>query len=205
MMEKHAFDDEEYEKKCTIFKPRGIRGTPLDGKFISLRGGEGAGKNQLMRFRKTPSKISQTLLRLRYAAKTAWSGVLVLGVRERTDMHFQWGTPPLVMALTRMPRYGFRSRQIIDDIIHARRGVMGYIIDIPGGKKEIFETPNRGVTFSFANPCHEMGHGYAEKICPKCGRDFCFSCCEETNVHECGKYYPNFMICPTCGHDYYAE
>lgn len=47
------------------------------------------------------------------------------------------------------------------------------------------------------------GHEYAEKIC-KCGRVFCYSCCSGTNVHEGGKYEPDFMFCPSCGADYYA-
>jgi len=69
---------------------------------------------------------------------------------------------------------------------------------------EVFETPSHGVIFEFANPCCEMGHEYAEKICPTCGRDFCFSCCGTTNVHEGGKYQNDCMTCPKCGADYYA-
>lgn len=34
-------------------------------------------------------------------------------------------------------------------------------------------------------------------------RDFCASCCENTNLHEGGKYDPDFMTCPGCGHDYF--
>ena len=48
-------------------------------------------------------------------------------------------------------------------------------------------------------------HEYAEKICPKCGHVFCWSCCANTNVHEGGKYAPTFKDCPQCGHDYYLE
>jgi hypothetical protein len=44
-------------------------------------------------------------------------------------------------------------------------------------------------------------HEYAERICPACGQDFCFSCCGRTNVHEGGKYQPDFMTCPVCGFD----
>jgi hypothetical protein len=81
---------------------------------------------------------------------------------------------------------------------------MGYIIKVEGKEKEIFETPDHGVNFRFANPCTENGdHEYAERICPKCGQDFCFSCCGATNVHEGGKYEPDFMACPACGHNYY--
>jgi hypothetical protein len=78
---------------------------------------------------------------------------------------------------------------------------MGYIVE----HKEIFETPDHGVNFSFTNPCCEWDHEYAEKICQKCGRDFCYSCCESTNVDSGGKYEPDFMLCPGCGHDYYEE
>jgi hypothetical protein len=49
------------------------------------------------------------------------------------------------------------------------------------------------------------GHEYAEKACPKCGQVFCFSCCRGTNVHCGGKYDPDYMYCPGCGADYYAE
>jgi uncharacterized protein with PIN domain len=52
--------------------------------------------------------------------------------------------------------------------------------------------------------CKER-HEYAEKVCKKCGATFCFSCCENTNVHEGGKHDPDFMTCPKCGQDYYAE
>jgi hypothetical protein len=48
-------------------------------------------------------------------------------------------------------------------------------------------------------------HGYAEHTCPACGQDFCFSCCGSTNVHEGGKYSPDFMTCPACGFDIYSE
>ena len=65
---------------------------------------------------------------------------------------------------------------------------MGYIVD----NKEIYETPEHGVSFSFANLCSDMGHEYAEKICPKCGRDFCFSCTSGTNVHEGEKTVSRF-------------
>lgn len=47
-------------------------------------------------------------------------------------------------------------------------------------------------------------HAYAERICPICGAIFCFNCCGNTNVHEGGKYDPDFMNCPRCGHDIYS-
>ena len=54
--------------------------------------------------------------------------------------------------------------------------------------------------------CREDGgHEYAEKVCAKCGATFCWSCCGRTNVHEGGKYQPDFMECPSCGHDYYSD
>lgn len=49
----------------------------------------------------------------------------------------------------------------------------------------------------------EFGHEYAEKICPICGAEFCFACSPWTNVHEGGKYNPDEMHCPDCGHDYF--
>ena len=48
-------------------------------------------------------------------------------------------------------------------------------------------------------------HEYAEKTCRKCGKVFCFSCCAGTNVHEGGKYEPDYMLCPACKTDFYAE
>ena len=48
-------------------------------------------------------------------------------------------------------------------------------------------------------------HEYSEETCPKCGQVFCWNCCGKTNVHEGGKYEPDFMECPACGHDFYSE
>jgi len=48
-------------------------------------------------------------------------------------------------------------------------------------------------------------HNYAEKTCVKCGTVFCYDCCGGTNVDQGGKYTPDFMNCPNCGHDYYQE
>ncbi len=47
-------------------------------------------------------------------------------------------------------------------------------------------------------------HEYSSKICPKCGAVFCYSCCASTNVDQGGKYDPDYMLCPVCGHDYYS-
>ena len=49
------------------------------------------------------------------------------------------------------------------------------------------------------------GHKYASKTCPKCDGVFCWECCKDTNVHEGGKYAPDYMECPHCGHDYYSD
>jgi len=48
-------------------------------------------------------------------------------------------------------------------------------------------------------------HDYADKTCHNCGSVFCYTCCGRTNVHEGGKYAPDFMTCPVCDHDYYSE
>ena len=48
-------------------------------------------------------------------------------------------------------------------------------------------------------------HEYSEGTCPKCGRVFCFSCCGGTNVHQGGKYEPDWMECPACGTDVLEE
>ena len=53
--------------------------------------------------------------------------------------------------------------------------------------------------------CTEFNHEYAEKECPKCGQEFCYACCANTNVDEGHKYASDFMTCPSCGHDYYAD
>jgi predicted RNA-binding Zn-ribbon protein involved in translation (DUF1610 family) len=48
-------------------------------------------------------------------------------------------------------------------------------------------------------------HEYAEKLCPECGAQFCFSCSLWSNRSEGGKYEPDSELCPACGHDYYAS
>ena len=50
-----------------------------------------------------------------------------------------------------------------------------------------------------------QGHEYAERFCPQCGADFCYACCGGQNVDQGGKYVPDFMLCPQCGHNYYEE
>ena len=50
----------------------------------------------------------------------------------------------------------------------------------------------------------ECAHPYEEKTCSVCGRTFCWACCGGTNVHEGGKYEPDYMLCPECGADFYA-
>ena len=59
------------------------------------------------------------------------------------------------------------------------------------------------------NGCVDEGwyrrHEYAEKVCSKCGHDFCWSCCGGTNVHEGGKHTPDYQYCPSCGHDWYQS
>ena len=66
--------------------------------------------------------------------------------------------------------------------------------------------PDGQDTYWLENPCTEDGgHEYAVRICPNCGRDFCWTCCGGTNVHEGGKHEPDSMLCPSCGHDYFAQ
>lgn len=48
-------------------------------------------------------------------------------------------------------------------------------------------------------------HEYAPRICPQCDTEFCWSCCGGTNVHQGGKYDPDYMLCPSCGHDIYKD
>jgi len=52
---------------------------------------------------------------------------------------------------------------------------------------------------------NNYNHECAEKTCPQCGYIFCWACCGGTNVHQGGKYEPDWMNCPNCGHDYYSE
>jgi len=47
-------------------------------------------------------------------------------------------------------------------------------------------------------------HEYSEKTCPHCGHVYCYSCCQETNVDQGGKYEPDYMLCRRCGGDYYS-
>ena len=49
-------------------------------------------------------------------------------------------------------------------------------------------------------------HEYAERVCPRCGRDFCYTCCASTNVDVANRYgIPPYMLCPECGHDIYEK
>ncbi|KKU08884.1 MAG: hypothetical protein UX12_C0028G0001 [Candidatus Collierbacteria bacterium GW2011_GWC1_45_47] len=48
------------------------------------------------------------------------------------------------------------------------------------------------------------GHEYADKTCSKCGAVYCYSCCGSQNVDQGGKHSPDYMLCPVCGHDWYA-
>jgi len=46
-------------------------------------------------------------------------------------------------------------------------------------------------------------HMYDIMECPKCGCDFCFDCCGNTNVTESPSPERKFMECPMCGENYY--
>ena len=48
-------------------------------------------------------------------------------------------------------------------------------------------------------------HNYSTKVCPNCQGVFCYDCCNGTNVDQGGKYDPDYMFCPHCGHDYYQS
>lgn len=50
-------------------------------------------------------------------------------------------------------------------------------------------------------PCEKHNHEYSEEKCPHCGQVFCYACCGGQNVDQGGKYEPDFMSCPNCGHD----
>ena len=65
--------------------------------------------------------------------------------------------------------------------------------------------PEYGSTHGCVDEGWYRRHEYAERTCAQCGRDYCWSCCGATNVHEGGKHSPDFMECPDCGHDWYAE
>lgn len=78
-----------------------------------------------------------------------------------------------------------------------------YIIAATGQRTD---SPEIGERYYVENPCTpDGGHEYADRICPQCGRDFCWSCCGATNVHEGGKHRPDYMECPECGHDWYQD
>jgi hypothetical protein len=51
--------------------------------------------------------------------------------------------------------------------------------------------------------CPGGQHQYSANTC-ECGREFCYSCCGGTNVDQGGKYDPDYMLCPSCGRDFYA-
>ena len=53
--------------------------------------------------------------------------------------------------------------------------------------------------------CQKGYHVYSVKTCVNCNKNFCFNCCEDTNIHEGGKYEKDFMYCPNCGQDYYSD
>lgn len=77
----------------------------------------------------------------------------------------------------------------------------------PCNKKPV-DLLDRGAERNFikeAMMCEEYAHEYEEKICTKCGQDFCWNCCGGTNVHEGGKHEPDYMLCPKCGYDFYKE
>ena len=69
-------------------------------------------------------------------------------------------------------------------------------------KSKMKENLNDCATCDNLNTGH---HQYSVKVCTECGTEFCYSCCAGTNVDQGGKYDPDFMLCPNCGHDYYSQ
>ena len=55
------------------------------------------------------------------------------------------------------------------------------------------------------NCCTVGNHSYSERLCFECGQVFCYDCCRDTNVDQGGKYDPDYMMCPACGHDIYEQ
>jgi len=53
--------------------------------------------------------------------------------------------------------------------------------------------------------CEKGKHDYDIKICPECGTDYCYACCQSTNVDQGGKYQKDYMLCPNCAHDFYSQ
>jgi hypothetical protein len=52
--------------------------------------------------------------------------------------------------------------------------------------------------------CNPNEHQYSEKTCV-CGEIFCYACCGGTNVDQGGKHELDYMYCPVCKADFYAE
>jgi len=65
-------------------------------------------------------------------------------------------------------------------------------VNIPGNSKAFY---------FLGLGCGKAGHRYATDTCPRCGAEFCWQCCGQTNVHEGGKHEPDYKLCPVCGHD----
>jgi hypothetical protein len=61
-----------------------------------------------------------------------------------------------------------------------------------------------GLIMCEVNKLGYMQHDYDVKTCPFCKKEFCFACCADTNVHHGGKYEQDYMLCPSCGTDYYS-
>ena len=86
------------------------------------------------------------------------------------------------------------------------------IIPRPGFFYIIEKVKGYGIKDIFGGGCVENNelavcgfHEYDEKTCPNCGQVFCYNCCGGTNVDNGSKYEPDYMDCPSCGHDWYRR
>jgi len=68
----------------------------------------------------------------------------------------------------------------------------------------VVTTINGNKVYREEEPCdNPHNHEFTSRDCPACGKTFCFACCGSTNVDQGGKYNPDYMLCPACGHDIY--
>lgn len=67
---------------------------------------------------------------------------------------------------------------------------MAYIVN---GKRQL-DLPGPGVSFNYENSCRRIsGHKHGEIVCESCGRDYCYACCDHTDIDD-----QIVLICPEC-------